>query len=256
MTTEPPRAGDGPLPLRGKRALVTGAAVRVGRAIALSFARAGADVAVHYRGSGAAARETAGEIRALGVRAVLVQADQALPGEPERMVEEAARALGGLDVVALSAAGFEKVAAADLDRARFEAMLAANLTGPFLVARAAYPHLRASRGAIVSVLDLCGTSQVWKGYAHYAAAKAGLAALTRLLALEWAPEVRVNGVAPGTVLAPGDTTPEEHERLVRRIPLGREGSPDDVARAAVFLAGEPFLTGQILAVDGGRSVNP
>jgi pteridine reductase len=236
--------------------LVTGAAVRVGRAIALAFAGAGADVAVHYRGSRAAAQQTADEIRALGVRAALVQADQALPGEPERMVAEAASALGGLDVVALSAAGFEKVPAIDIDRARFEAMLATNLTGPFLIARAAHPHLRASRGAIVSVLDLCGTTQVWKGYAHYAAAKAGLAALTRLLALEWAPEVRVNGIAPGTVIAPADTTPGERERLVRRIPLGREGSPDDVARAAVFLASEPFITGQILAVDGGRSIDP
>jgi pteridine reductase len=228
----------------------------VGRAIALAFAGAGADVAVHYRGSRAAAEQTVDKIRALGVRAALVQADQALPGEPERMVAEAASALGGLDLVALSAAGFEKVPAKDLDRTRFEAMLAANLTGPFLIARAAHPHLRASRGAIVSVLDVCGTSQVWKGYAHYAAAKAGLAALTRLLALEWAPEVRVNGIAPGTVIAPADTTPADRERLVRRIPLGREGSPDDVARAAVFLASEPYITGQILAVDGGRSVDP
>jgi pteridine reductase len=256
MSNDSPRAGAGPRPLQGKRALVTGAAVRVGRAIALAFAAAGADVAVHYRGSSAAARQTAEEIRALGVRAALVQADQALPGEPERLVAEAAHALGGLDLVALSAATFEKVPATDLDRARFEAMLAVNLTGPFLIARAAYPHLRASRGTIVSVLDLCGTSQVWKGYAHYAAAKAGLAALTRLLALEWAPEVRVNGIAPGTAVAPADTTPDEHERLIRRIPLGREGSPEDVAQAAVFLASAPFITGQILAVDGGRSINP
>ncbi|GAC1347329.1 MAG: pteridine reductase [Myxococcales bacterium] len=256
MTTESSHAGEGPAPLRGKRVLVTGAAVRVGRSIALAFARAGADVAVHYRGSAAAARATADEIRGLGVRAVLIQADQALPGGPERLVAEAAGALGGLDAAVLSAARFEKVPAAELDRARFEAMLTANLTGPFLVARAAYPHLRASRGAIVTVLDLCGTSQVWKGYAHYAAAKAGLAALTRLLALEWAPEVRVNGIAPGTVLAPADTAPEERERLVRRIPLGREGDPSDVARTAVFLAGEPFITGQILAVDGGRSILP
>src|ERR1700686_797764 len=233
MSNDSPRAGTGPRPLQGKRALGTGAAVRVGRAIALAFARAGADVAVHYRGSSAAARQTADEIRALGVRAALVQADQALPGEPERMVAEAAHALGGLDLVALSAAAFEKVPATDLDRARFEAMLAVNLTGPFLIARAAHPHLRASRGAIVSVLDLCGTSQVWKGYAHYAAAKAGLAALTRLLALEWAPEVRVNGVAPGTV------NPADLARL-KRIPLERIGTPEEVAQAVLFLASQPF----------------
>ncbi len=93
---------------------------------------------------------------------------------------------------------------------------------------------------------------MWKGYAHYAASKAGLAALTRLLALEWAPEVRVNGVAPGTVLA----DPVESERLAKRVPLGRIGTPEDVARAVLFLAQEPFITGQILTVDGGRSVNP
>ena len=100
------------------------------------------------------------------------------------------------------------------------------------------------------MLDVCGTSQVWKGYAHYAASKAALAALTRLLALEWAPEVRVNGVAPGTVIS------DEAERLAKRIPLGRIGTPEDVARAVAFLAREPFVAGQILTVDGGRSVNP
>src|SRR5213075_1837673 len=107
----------------------------------------------------------------------------------------------------------------------------------------------AARGSIVTVLDVCGTTQVWKGYAHYTASKAGLAALTKLLALEWAPEVRVNGVAPGAI----ETA---DERLVKRIPLGRPGTAEDVARAVVFLAQEPFITGQILTVDGGRSVNP
>src|SRR6202022_1713264 len=120
---------------------------------------------------------------------------------------------------------FEKVPAAELTRARWDAMLASNLSGPFFLMQAALPHLRERSGAIVNLVDLCGTTQVWKGYAHYAAAKAGLATLTRLLALEWAPEVRVNAVAPGTVLAPAETTTEEHERLVQRIPLGREGDP-------------------------------
>lgn len=251
-----PTAHPRPAGLRGKRALVTGGAVRVGRAIALALAREGCDVAVHYRSSARAAQATAEELRALGVRAALVQADQAREGDPERTVAEAAAALGGLDFVVLSAAGFEKAKATAIDRARFEAMIAANLTGPFLVARAAYPHLRAARGAIVTIVDLCGTSQVWKGYAHYAAAKAGLAALTRQLALEWAPEVRVNGVAPGTVAPPEGTPPEELERLLRRIPLGRAGDPSDVAAAVVFLLGQPFVTGQILAVDGGRQLAP
>ncbi len=103
-------------------------------------------------------------------------------------------------------------------------------------------------------MDVCGTSQVWKGYAHYAASKAGLATITKLLADEWAPEVRVNGVAPGAVLPPENTTEEERNRLIARIPAGRTGAADDVARAALFLASQPFVSGQILAVDGGRTV--
>ena len=232
---------------RGKRALVTGAARKVGRAIALALGRAGADVAVHYRSSRGEAEVTAAELLRLGVRAPLVQGDQA--EAPGRIVGEAAAALGGLDLLVCNAAGFEKVEAAVLSRKQFEAMLAANLTGPFLLMQAALPHLRASRGAIVTLLDLCGTAQVWKGYAHYAASKAGLAALTRLLALEWAPEVRVNGVAPGAITA-------DDAALLKRIPLQRIGTPEEVAAAVLFLAAQEFVTGQILPVDGGRSVDP
>ena len=226
------------------QALVTGAAKRLGRAIALELRRAGAQVAVHYRASRAEAEETA---RMLG-GAPLVQGDQGR--EPDRIVREAAAALGGLDVLVCNAAEFEKIPSDALPRERFEAMLSANLTGPFYLMQAALPHLRKSRGCIVTLLDLCGTSQVWKGYAHYAASKAGLAALTRLLALEWAPEVRVNGVAPGAIL------PEDAARRSQRVPLAGIGTPEDVAKAVLFFAEAPFVTGQILAVDGGRSVNP
>jgi pteridine reductase len=229
------------------QALVTGAARRLGRAIALELGRAGHQVAVHYRSSRAEAEETA----ALLGGAPLVQGDQAR--EPERIVREAASALGGLDLLVCSAADFGKAAAEAIPRAQFEAMLAANLTGPFYLMQAALPFLRVSRGSIVTLLDVCGTTQVWKGYAHYAAAKAGLAALTRLLALEWAPEVRVNGVAPGAVLPPLEM---DADRLAKRIPLGRIGTPEDVARAVLFLAKAPFITGEILTVDGGRSLNP
>jgi len=229
------------------QALVTGAAKRLGRAIALGLHRAGHRVAVHYRSSRAEAEETA----ALLGGAPLVQGDQAR--EPERIVRDAASALGGLDLLVCSAAEFEKAPAETLPRGQFEAMLASNLTGPFYLMQAALPILRTSRGSIVTLLDVCGTTQVWKGYAHYAAAKAGLAALTRLLALEWAPEVRVNGVAPGAVLPPAEM---DAARLVKRIPLGRIGEAEDVARAVLFLAEQPFITGEILTVDGGRSLNP
>jgi pteridine reductase len=228
----------------GMQALVTGAARRVGRAIAVELHKSGARVAVHYRRSRAEAEETA----ALLGGAPLVQGDQAR--EPERIVAEAAKALGGIDLLVCNASEFEKAPAETLSRERFERMLAVNLTGPFLLMQAALPWLRAARGSIVNLLDLCGTSQVWKGYAHYAASKAGLAALTRLLALEWAPEVRVNAVAPGTVLS------DQAASSSSRIPLGHIGTPEDVARAVLFLAREPFITGHILTVDGGRSLNP
>jgi pteridine reductase len=229
------------------QALVTGAAKRLGRAIALELHRAGARVAVHYRESKKEAEETA----ALLGGAPLIQGDQAR--EPERIVREASRALGGLDLLVCSAARFEQAPSDQLPRAEFEAMLESNLTGPFYLMQAALPMLRTSRGSIVTLLDLCGTTQVWKGYAHYAASKAGLAALTRLLALEWAPEVRVNGVAPGAVLLQEGV---DGGRLANRIPLGRIGTPEDVAHAVLFLAKEPFITGEILTVDGGRSLNP
>src|SRR2546426_2735981 len=229
------------------QALVTGAAKRVGRAIALELHRAGAKIAVHYRTSRREAEETA----ALLGGAPLVQGDQGK--EPERIVREAARALGGLDLLVCNAAAFERVDSERLARPQFEAMLEANLTGPFYLMQAALPFLRASGGSIVTLLDLCGTAQVWKGYAHYAASKAGLAALTRLLALEWAPDVRVNGVAPGAVLLKGG---RNAGRLANRIPLGRIGTPEDVARAVLFLAKDPFITGEILTVDWARSLNP
>ena len=226
------------------QALVTGSAHRLGRAIALGLGKAGFRVAVPYRSSRAGAEETA---RLLG-GAPLIEGDQAR--EPARIVAEAAKALGGLTLLVCNAAEIEKAPSESLPRERFEAMLSANLTGPFYLMQAALPHLRrGGGGSMVTLLDVCGTSQVWKGYAHYAASKAGLAALTRLLAVEWAPEVRVNGVAPGSVVEAG-------EHLRHRIPLGRAGTPDDVARAVLFLAQEPFITGQILTVDGGRSVNP
>jgi len=241
---------------RGRSVLVTGGAMRVGRAIARAFAQAGADVVVHYRSSAAQALEAAAEIRALGVRAALVQGDQAREGDPERIVAQAVHAHGRLDALVCSAAQFDEAPATDLTRERFDALLAVNLCGPFQLARAAYPHLRERQGSIVNLLDLCGTSQVWERTAHYAASKAGLAALTRQLALEWAPEVRVNGVAPGAILFSEAVPAARRERILSRIPAGRMGTPEEVARAVLFVASEPFVTGQVVTVDGGRSLQP
>lgn len=232
------------------QALVTGAAHRIGRAIALELHKAGAKVAVHYR----SLREDAEQTAKLLGGAPMVQGDQTR--DAVRIVDEAERKLGGLSLLVCSAARFGSAPSESVQREDFEEMLAANLTGPFLLMQAALPHLRKSRGSIVTLLDVCGTSQVWKGYAAYAASKAGLAALTRLLALEWAPAVRVNGIAPGLVLPTEEMDETDAERLANRIPLQRIGTPEDVARSVLFLAKEPFITGQILTVDGGRTVNP
>ena len=237
--------------MHGKRALVTGAGTRIGRAIAEELHLQGWRIAVHYNQS----REEAGLVSKLLDNAPLVQGDQSR--DPERIVAEAAKALSGLDLLVCSAAQFgKKEPSESLAREKFEAMLAVNLVGPFYLMQAALPHLRASRGSIVNLLDLCGTSQVWRGYAHYAASKAGLATLTKLLALEWAPDVRVNAVAPGVAQFPEAMQDKERELLIARIPLGHAGTARDVAQAVAYLASAPFVTGQILAVDGGRAVNP
>lgn len=243
-------------PLAGKLALVTGAGVRLGRAIALALGRAGADVAVHYHASLEEARETAAALRSLGVRAPLVHADQADPDDVRRMFAEVDGALGGLDVLVNSAGILERRPLEELDDAAWRRMLDVNLSGPFFACREAAPRLAArGGGAIVNIVDVAA-EHPWPAHAHYCAAKAGLAGLTRQLAVELAPRnIRVNGVAPGAVLMPADYDPEKRARIVARVPMKREGTPEDVARTVVFLAGgPPYLTGQIVAVDGGRSI--
>lgn len=243
-------------PLAGKLALVTGAGVRLGRAIALALGRAGADVAVHYHASLDGARETAAALRAMGVLAPLLHGDQADPDDVRRMFAELDAALGGLDVLVNSAAILERRPLEALDDAAWRRMLDVNLSGPFYACREAVPRLAArGGGSIVNLVDVAA-EHPWPAHAHYVASKAGLAGLTRQLAVELAPKnIRVNGVAPGAVLMPESYDAEKRARIVARVPMKREGSPDDVARTVVFLAaGPPYLTGQIIAVDGGRSV--
>ena len=243
-------------PLAGKQALVTGAGVRLGRAIAVALGRAGADVAVHYHASLAGARETVAALEALGVRAPLVQADQADPDDVRRMFAAVDAAFGGLDVLVNSAGILERRPLEAIDDGAWRRMLDVNLSGPFYTCREAAPRLAArGGGAIVNVVDVAA-DHPWPAHAHYCAAKAGLAGLTRQLAVELAPRnIRVNGVAPGAVLMPEDYDAEKRARIVARVPMKREGDPEDVARTVVFLAGGPsYLTGQIVAVDGGRSL--
>ncbi len=240
--------------LAGKTALVTGAGVRVGRAIALALADAGADVAVHYRGSAAPAQEVAREIVALGRRALAIQADLVRPDECRALVHAAVRGLGGLDLLVHSAASFHRASLEETDEAIWDGALGLNTRAGFLLAREAAGQLRARRGRVVLISDFLAIAPV-RGYLAHSVSKAAVEGLVRALAVELAPEVSVNGVAPGTVLVPEGTSPEQAARWAKQAPLERNGDPSDVAAAVLFLCGGPsFVTGQILRVDGGTSL--
>jgi pteridine reductase len=242
-----------PISLRGKRALVTGAGQRVGQAIAVALGAEGMHVAVHYRESRAGAEATAAKIRESGGTATLLAADLASRDQARDLVERSVAELGGLDLLVPSAANFERVALADVDDDAWDRSLDLNLASPFALVQRAVPALRESHGAIVFIS--CSSASVpMRGYLPYVVSKGAVKHLMKTLALELAPEIRVNAVAPGTVMPPASYDAAAVQRLTRAIPLGHAGSPEDVARAVVFLASSPFVTGHELAVDGGRSV--
>lgn len=236
------------------RVLITGGAIRLGAAMARAFARAGCDVVIHYRSSRGPADALVAELRALGVAAEAHGADLTDPEAPARL----AAAVGPVDILINSAGAWDRVPFADIDGPTWEAMQALNCRAPFLLSQACLPHLQASAlpggGVILNITDIAARRPV-PGYVHYCVSKAGLEMLTQALALELAPAVRVNGIAPGTVLAPTDLSAEALDAIVATIPAGAVGRADDIADAAVFLAlRAPYVTGQILAVDGGRSL--
>jgi pteridine reductase len=240
-----------PSELAGRTALVTGAGVRVGRAIAQELGRAGAQVAVHYARSSRGAAATVRAIQAAGGRAQAFAADLAVAGTPARLIEEVVAWSGRLDILVCSAAAFDRRPFEQIDERAWREMMTLNLEAPFRLAQAAARHLCRRKGVIINILDVAAF-HAWKGYAHYAASKAGLAMVTRVLALELAPKVRVVGIAPGTVLFPEDYPAAARARLVANIPLQRAGTPADVAQATRFLCSAPYITGAVLPVDGGR----
>ncbi len=234
-------------------ALVTGAARRVGRDIALELARTGYDIAVHYRSSRADAESAADIIRRAGRRAELLQADLAGAASAVTLVDQCIAALGRLDVLVNNAAIFEKSDPAAFDASAWQRTLNVNLTAP-----AALSHAAAARmtdgGAIVNLADISAERPL-AGYLAYCVSKAGVVALTRGLARALAPRVRVNAVAPGVAEWPPDYSDELKRSIIARVPMQRAGTPADVAAAVRFLAHDAsYVTGVILPVDGGRSV--
>ena len=238
-------------------ALVTGAGIRVGRAIALALARAGYTLALHANASRDAVLEVQREIESAGGKATVHLADLSQVSEVKRLAREVMDAHPDLDVFVNSAALFEKVPFRDVNEEQVARMRQVNLDAPFFLTQALLPALeRGEGGLVVNITDILGERSP-PGFAHYAITKAALLHLTRALAVELAPKVRVNALSPGTVLFPPDYDEAQRKSVLRRVPLGREGEPDDVARAVVFLAKEaPYVTGQVLALDGGRSSVP
>ena len=236
-------------PLAGRRALVTGGAKRIGRAIALELAKAGAEVAITFRGSDAEAQQTVHALQAAGARAFAVNCDVRSEASVNEAVLAAVEQLGGLDLLVNNAGAFETAVLEEITVAQWDAMFETNTRGPFLVAKAAYPHLKAAQGRIVNIGSLGGIHP-WATHAHYCTSKAALHMLSQTMAKAWAPEIAVNCVAPGMIVM-GEVDPA-YEHLARKTPMQTNGTAQDVAAAVLFFAAGPrFITGQLLAVDGG-----
>ena len=234
-------------------ALVTGGAVRIGAAISEGLARAGYDLVVAYRSSEGPARELEARVRGLGRHCALVWADLADPRGCAAVVRAAADTYGRLDVVVNSASSFETRPLESVDATAWDAVMAVNVRAPHLVVRAAADLLRSAQGSVVNILDLSAL-EPWVGYPDHSVSKAALAHLTRVQARALAPDVRVNAVAPGAVLKPEGESDARWEARGTAAPLQRTGAPSDVVDAVLYLIGAGFVTGQVLPVDGGRSV--
>ena len=242
--------------LEGKVALVTGSARRIGAAIARRLHAAGANVVLHYRGADADAAQLEKDLNAARPGSALkLKGDLLAPVAPKALVDAALQRFARLDILVNNASAFYPTAVGQIELGHWEELIGSNLRAPLFLAQAAAPQLALAGGAIVNIADIHAERPL-KGYVVYSIAKAGLVALTRSLALELAPGVRVNAVAPGAIAWPedGQFEPGERERIVATTPLRRTGNADEIAQAVHFLCTAPFVTGQVLAVDGGRSI--
>lgn len=236
-------------PLTGKTALVTGAAKRIGRAIALALAESGANVAITYLASQPEAEQTLRSLADYDVEALAVRCDLRDPESIQQTVAAVEEEFGQLDVLVNNAGIFESAALEEISVEQWDAMFATNTRAPFLMAKAAYPHLRTANGRIINIGSL-GGQHPWATHAHYCTSKAALHMLSKTMAKAWAPEISVNCIAPGMIVQ-GEIG-EAYEHYAQKTPMQRNGTAEDVAAAAKFFATAPhFITGQLLAVDGG-----
>lgn len=238
-------------PFEGKVALVTGAAKRIGRSIALRLAGEGAAVAVNYGRSRAEAEQVAVEINSAGGRAIPIQADVSKRPEVEKLFASVDKEFGRLDILVNNAAVFFAAKFEELTDDEWDRIQDTNLKSQFLCSQAAVPLLRRAGGGHIINISSLGAFLAWPNYTHYCVSKAGSVMLTKCLAVALGPEILVNSVAPGTIAFPGEPP---HENFIQRAPLHKTGSGEDIADAVVYLASSKFVTGQVIGVDGGRTI--
>jgi pteridine reductase len=234
-----------------KTALVTGGAVRIGREISSALAGRGYRLVIHYHSSARPAEELRDEIVDRGGEAAIIGADLSRDDEVRRLADEAVSAFGGIDLLVNNASVFPPERLEETGEALWDHTMAVNLKAPFFLIRHLSPTLRERKGVVVNLADLAGM-QAWAAYAAHAVSKAGLIHLTKVAARNLAPDVRVNAIAPGAVLPPESMGQAELEELARRTPLKRNGRPEDVVRALLYLLDADFVTGETLVADGGR----
>ena len=242
--------------LEGRWALITGAARRIGAVISAALHEAGANVAVHYLNSGEDAEQLASQLNQVrSDSALTVQGDLKNTADLKQMIDQLTKRTGGLDILVNNASSFYPTPLESITEEHWDDLLGINLKAPLFLSKISLPYLKKNNGVIINIVDVHAQRPL-KNHSVYGSAKAGLAMLTRSLAKDLGPDVRVNGVSPGAILWPESGISERVKKnILGQVPLGRPGAPADIAAAVVFLVRDaPYVTGEIIAVDGGRSV--